>query len=243
VLAVLSLCLVLSGCGVNKSLFGAFGKGAEVQETAESLIQKGLDKFRHEKYHLALEIFEKVKSRYPFSETSLLAELKSADAHYYMDNYDEARLLYEEFEERHPTNEAIPYVLFQIGMCYYNKIDTIDRDTSGASSAVLAFRRLLRTFPASPYTDEAGTRILQAENFLASHEYYVADYYLRTGSLDEGKARLEYLLATYPMADISPRAAKILADLNAGKPPRKPWYTWVPGWTMFSSSRLDDIEL
>lgn len=234
---VLLLCLLLlSGCGANKRLFGFFGSGDKAEETAESLIQQGLEKFQHEKYHVALEIFEKVKSRYPFSETSLLAELKSADSNYYMENYDEARALYEEFEERHPTNEAIPYVFFQIGMCYFNEIDTIDRDTSGASSAILALNRLLRTFPSSPYTDEATSRIQEAENFMADHELYVATFYLRSGSPDEARARLEYLLDTYPMANVSPRAARLLAALQKDDKLEKPWYSWIPGWGMFSSA-------
>ena len=37
------------------------------------------------------------------------------------------------FEEKHPTNEATPYVMYQIAMCSYQQIDTIDRDTGSAT--------------------------------------------------------------------------------------------------------------
>ena len=52
----------------------------------------------------------------------------------------EAVLAYTEFINLHPTNENLPYVMYQIGMCYYNQITTIDRDQSEGFQGLKAFR-------------------------------------------------------------------------------------------------------
>jgi len=243
-LLVLALILALqSGCTVPDSIFGFWGKDKGLgMEGPEGLVMKGLDEFNHGKYNKALKIFEDVKNRFPFSSHSLLAELKAADSQYYLKEYPEALLLYEEYEERHPTNEAIPYIIFQIGMCYYRQIDTIDRDTTGAAKAVQAFTRLLRTFPDTPYTVEARARVQAAQNFLANHEFYVATFYLRTKSYKEAEARLDELVALYPETEIAPKAEQLVADLRAGNPPRSSWTSWIPDlslpdWRFFTGLR------
>lgn len=221
--------------------FAGYGSGTAMPDTPESLVMQGLDDFNHGEYNDALKVFNEVKDRFPFSKESLLAELKAADSHYYMQQYDEARALYEEFEENHPTNEAIPYVLFQIGRCYYEEIDTIDRDPAGAVKAIEVFSRLLQTYPQSPYTDEARARVAAARNFLANHEYYVADFYVRTESYEQAERRLKYLLATYPDSEVTGKARDLLAALESGNPPERTWRSWLPSfslpnWETFSRS-------
>jgi outer membrane protein assembly factor BamD len=248
-LVVFSLILMLQvGCARVQKLYSSIIPSSRTPETAESLVMEGMDDFNHGRYRPALDIFEKLKDRYPFSRYSLLAELKIADCQYYLKNYPEALIQYQEFEERHPSNEAIPYVMFQIGMSHYNQIDTIDRDTSGAMNAIQAFSRLLRTFPDTPYTIESQARIKAAKNFLAKHEFYVAGFYVRTRSYSEAEARLEYLLTQYPDTAVAPQAKKLLDKLKAGTPPKRGWSYWLPDlslpdWRIFSSSESEEESL
>ena len=224
---VFFLLLPLTGCSKDK-FYSSLGFRAKTPESVEALAIKGLDYYERGKYNKAKQSFETLLSRYPFSEYSLLAELKGADSDFYMENYEEAVLQYMDFEERHPTNEAIPYVMFQIAMSYYRQIDTIDRDVSNAVNAIYSFSRLLRAFLNSPYQDETTTRIKAARNFLANHEYYVASFYERTGGYGEAEARLEYLLQQYPESTISPKAATLLDDLKNGNPPGRSMFGWLP---------------
>jgi len=227
ILLALLLTLSLAGCGKEK-FFSSLGFRASSPDTAEGLALKGLDYYSHGKYEKAKRSFETLLNQYPFSEYSLLAELKTADSNYYLKNFEEAFLQYKDFEERHPTNEAIPYVLYQMAMCYYNQIDTIDRDTSTAVNAIYSFSRMLRTFPNSPYTEEARARIIAARNFMANHEYYVASFYERTYAYEEAKARLEYLLRQYPDTNIAPQAEMLLYDLRQDNPPGRSLLGWLP---------------
>jgi outer membrane protein assembly factor BamD len=224
---VFFLLLSLTGCSKSK-FFSALGFHPKSGESVQSLALNGLDYYEHGKYRKAKDSFDTLLSRYPFSEYSLLAELKSADSSYYLRNYEEAALQYMDFEESHPTNEAIPYVMFQVSMCYYNQIDTIDRDAANANRAIYSFSKLLRAFPNSPYQDETMARIRSASNFLANHEYYVASFYERTGAYNEAAARLEYLLKQYPESIVSPKAEVLLADLKNGNPPGRSMFGWLP---------------
>ncbi|MBT8346483.1 MAG: outer membrane protein assembly factor BamD, partial [Desulfofustis sp.] len=164
-MVIFSLLTLTSGCAKMKETLRLEEK-AEVSLPAEQLIIKGMEEFNIGKYFLAIEYFNEILDRYPFSPQAPLAELKAADSNYYMERYEEALVLYREFEERHPTNEAIAYVMYQKGMCSYNRIDRIDRDTSGAIESIQAFEELLRAFPDSPYTNEAKARIQAATQFL-----------------------------------------------------------------------------
>ncbi|MBC8317575.1 MAG: outer membrane protein assembly factor BamD [Desulfobulbaceae bacterium] len=239
--AILFSLSVLSGCAVVDDIKNMFtDDSTQTVSTPDTIAMDALDKFNHGQYTSALEIFTEIRERYPFSRYSLMAELKSADCHYHLKHYSEAITLYEDFERNHPTNEAIPYVLFQIGMCHYNKIDTIDRDPGSAINAEAAFARLLRVHPDSPYTTEARARIRAARDFLANHEMYVATFYIKTRKYKQSAARLEYLLDTYPDSTIVPEANTLLGLLQAGTPPKSTWRDWIPeiglpDWSVFES--------
>ncbi len=232
----------LSGCATLDTMLDwvGFGKGSG-SETPEALAMKGMDDFNRGKYSASLKSFAEIKDRFPFSEVSLLAELKAADANYHMDKFGEARTLYEEFEGNHPTNEAVPYVLFQIAMCYYRQIGTHDRDPGSAQNAVQAFERLNRAYPRSPYFVEASARWEAARDFLAQHEFFVATFYLRTDEDKQAQRRLEYLLATYPTSSVKSQATDLLSKLQSGQGIEKTWRRFVPtvslpDWDSFVSA-------
>jgi outer membrane protein assembly factor BamD len=229
IMCLLMLLVTVTATGCSKDRFmSSLGFRPSSADTPEGLALKGLDYFNSGKYEKARRSFETLLNQYPFSEYSLLAELKTADSNYYLKNYEEALLLYRDFEEHHPTNEAIPYVMLQIGMCYYNQIDKIDRDSSPATNAIYSFSRQLQAFPNSPYSEEIRARIMAARNFLANHEYYVASFYERTYAYEEAKARLEYLLRQYPDTIIAPKAEMLLYDLRNDNPPGRTLLGWLP---------------
>ncbi len=184
------------------------------QTSAKDLADRGMDMFNRGRYFSALEIFDKIKDRFPFSTYGILAELKAADSNFHMRNYDEARVLYEEFEKNHPTHEQIPYVLFQVGMCHVKKIKTVDRDTSGATNSIAVFSRLIRTFPESPYVPEAKERIKSSREFLAGHELYVARFYAKIKLYEQAKGRLEALLLQYPGSETAADAGRLLEKVK-----------------------------
>lgn len=230
VMATVVSLLMLPGCAALDKTFTFFGVGGggSRPDSPDGMAMTAVDEFNRGEYADALKTFEEIKERYPFSPHSLLAELKAADCNYYLKKYPEAIALYQGFEGSHPTNEALPYVLFQLGMAYYQQIDTIDRDPGAATDAIAAFEKQVKAFPNSPYRAEAEGRRLAALNFLANHEFYVAMFYIRTNELSQAEPRLRYVLDNYPETKVAKDAQQILADIKAGNPPKRTWKDWIP---------------
>ncbi|PID76797.1 MAG: outer membrane protein assembly factor BamD [Deltaproteobacteria bacterium] len=226
-----ALLILPAGCGEVK-FFGLGDEEADLEAPAKELLINGMDEYQVGKYHMAVKYFDKILDLYPFSPEAPLAGLKAADCHYYMKRYPEALLLYDEFEERHPTNQAMAYVMYQKAMCSYNQMDRVDRDVTGAVNAIQDFSRLVRAFPGSPYTEEAKVRIKTAREFLVHHEYFVVRFYLRTKKYDQAKARLKYLIANYPESVIVPKARELLARLESGKPPKLNISSYFPDFKL-----------
>lgn len=238
---MLLLLFNLTGCAKVKSMLDFSGKTEiDAHLPAKTLVAKGMDDYAVGKYFTALEYFQEILDRYPFTPEATLAELKAADCNYFLEHYPEALILYQEFEERHPTNEAMPYVMYQKAMCNYKQIDRIDRDTTGAEQAIQLFGQLIRAYPDSPYIDEAKARIKAAREFLANHEYFVVEFYLRTDKLKEAETRLKHIIAVYPDSAITSRAKALLANIQVGKVPESNLSSWLPNmslpdWSIFSS--------
>lgn len=185
------------------------------EKPAQELASDGMDYFRDGDYRKAIESFEKLKDWYPFSKYAILAELKIADAHFRLEEYEDAIFAYESFESLHPRNEAVPYVIYQVGLCYFNQIDTIDRDQTTAKKALDTFRRLKKQFPKSPYTKNAGSRIKKSLKSLAGHELYVGLFYFKSKHYKAALNRFKSVLANYPDVGVHKKALEYIALCEA----------------------------
>jgi len=181
--------IVCSGCSLFKT---------KDLKSAKELALDGMDEFNSNNYKSAIESFEKLKDWYPFSKYAILAELKIADAHYHLQEYGEAVFAYEEFENLHPRNEAIPYVVYQIGLCYFDQIDTVDRDQATALKAIETFKRLNKQFPDNEYRGIALQHINKCQKNLAGHEIYVGLFYYKNKHYKAALKRFKAVLFRYP---------------------------------------------
>ncbi len=226
ILASFLLVLQLGGCAGKKIHGGGDQKGdflsiftpddadTEENDEAKVMAREAMDFFRRGRYLLAEEIFQKIRDRFPFSPYATLAELRLADCKFFNSAYEEAIPLYEEFEKLHPTNEAIPYVIFQEGTAYYRLMDTPDRDQSYTHKMIKTYERLLKRYPGSPYELEAKRRIAEGRNLLAEHEIVVAKWYLRVGKIKQARLRLNTVLERYPDTAAKAKAEIMLSRIR-----------------------------
>ncbi|MGA9755761.1 MAG: outer membrane protein assembly factor BamD [Desulfobaccales bacterium] len=194
-LLALVLVFAFSGCSTVK---GWFGKKDTTDKPPDVLAEEGIKDLKKEKYVDAIETFEKIRDRYPYSEQALLAQLKVADAYFYKKKYDEAFNAYREFEKLHPTNKAVPYCIYREGLSCYRQRTTIDRDQTYTQKAIDEFKRLKQKFPDSEYIPKAEQYLSRCRMDLVEHEFYVAEFYYKTKRYQAALDRYQAITQDYP---------------------------------------------
>ncbi len=184
------------------------------EKLAPELAAEAMKDFEKERYQSAIDTFNKLRDWYPFDKLATLAEFKIAEANFKMEEYEQAIVAYEEFAKLHPRNESIPYVLNQIALCYFNRIDTVDRDQNTARAAIEAFNKLERRFPDSEYAKEAAEKKAICLKSLAGHEFYVGRFYFKSKHYKGAKARFETLLNKYPGLGFENEAREYIAKCD-----------------------------
>ena len=212
--------LVCSGCNALKKSWNAI-IGKEFSASAQQLAWDGMDAYEDGDYKVAIEYFQQLKDWYPFSKYAILAELKIADSNYHLKNYEEAIFAYEEFEKLHPRNEAIPYVIYQIGRCYFDQIDTIDRDQTPALKAYETFQRLDKQFPNDKYARSGAEHITTCLKSLVGNEYYIGVFYYKSKHYKAALYRFMAVLSDYPDVGYHQKALEYIAKCEAELSPEE----------------------
>ncbi len=153
---------------------------------------------KDERYEEAIRRYTEVKNKFPYSKFATKAELAIADVYYKQESYPEAQVSYQAFRELHPKHPQIDYVLFRIGMSYYNQLpSSLDRDLSVAQDVVTSFDDLMKRFPNSQYINEAAEKKLATLKMLAGKEEYIANFYFKREMFDSALSRYELIISKY----------------------------------------------
>lgn len=165
--------------------------------TPDGLYQMGVELYQNGSFKKAVEVFQRLRDEYPLSRFAIMAELGIGDAHYSDKEYGEAELAYRDFLNLHPTNENLPYVMYQIGMCHYNQIPTVDRDQSETLKALREFELLIQRFPTSKFAFLAEKMVRDCRKKLGEHEFYVGEFYFKLGKYGAALRRFEKIQREY----------------------------------------------
>jgi outer membrane protein assembly factor BamD len=184
------------------------------EKLAPELASEAMEAFDKGRYQSSIETFNKLKDWYPFDKLATLAEFKIAEAHFKMEEYDEAINSYNEFEKLHPNNEAIPYILNQVALCYFNRIDTVDRDQSNTHHAIESFDRVLKEYPQSTYARDAVEKKAKCLKSLAGHELYVGRFYFKSKHYKGALERFKTVVAQYPGLGFDKEANDYIVKCN-----------------------------
>lgn len=195
----------LSGC--------AWWKGKEIpKNNPEALYRKGYEDYQKGRYETAIESFQKLKEEYPLSELALRAELGIADANFSKKEYGHAEMAYNDFVNLHPTNENIPYVMYQIGMCHYSQMLSIDRDQTETAGAAKEFEKLIARFPTSRFSFLAEKNLRECKKRLAEHEFYVGEIYFKMKQYKAAMKRFGSIAKNYPNLGLDYKVSFMLEE-------------------------------
>jgi len=172
ILMTLSLLLLLASCASDQP---------EGKTQAEILYKEAQELMDSERFILATEKLNLIKTQHPYSFYATPAELLQADILFLQENYIESAAAYLLFRDFHPRHEKIPYVVFKIAESYYKQIpDTIDRDLEPAVESLRYYNELIQKYGDSSYRKDAETKINKAFTMLREKDQYIADFYFKT---------------------------------------------------------------
>lgn len=164
----------------------------------EEVFASANDAMQKKQYVKATELYTELLNNHPFSPFSVEAELSLADAYFLNGQYPEAVEAYKAFDELHPRNTAIPYVLYQIGTALLRTNDSVDKTAAEAQEAIQYFDRLRAAYPDSQYTSEAKQAKGQARTLLAERELYAASVFASMGNNSAAYKRYTYVAENFP---------------------------------------------
>lgn len=194
-LAGILLLFLLSGCSYIEKFIGG---GEDEELDAGELMAQGNEDLSRGRYKDAVDAFQKIKDRFPYSKHAVNAELKMADALYLQEEYELAYAAYDEFEKLHPKHKDLPYVIYQKGMSNFNQIKSSDREQVHTLKAKEEFERLIKRFPRDDDANKARKNLRECLIFLAEHELFVANFYYKQGRYRAALGRYTYLINNYP---------------------------------------------
>lgn len=198
VAALAMAALLFTGCHHKRPK-----KAAGPQEVipVATLYAKGQEALKKKKPASARRYFDQITLREDAGEYKDKASVAVADSYYLedtIDAYAEAISRYQAFLAFHPTHPAAAYCQYHIGLCYFEEMESPDRDTSPAMQARDAFQALIENYPNSEYVKDAREKLSEVSDLLAAHEITVGDWYLKQGQYKSAIGRYRYVLEKFP---------------------------------------------
>lgn len=187
---------LLTGCGIIDHFFLPVP-----DDTVQEIFEAGNDAMREKQYVAAAKYFSLIKDDYPFSPYAVEAELSLGDAYFLDKEYHSAAEAYRDFEMLHPRHEAIPYVLYQLGLSLKLGYISVDRAATDVEEALEYFVRLQQTYPNTEYAEKAGEEIAASRKLLAQREVFIANVFWSMGNYQAAWTRFAYVVKNY--ADVT----------------------------------------
>ncbi|MGB7738578.1 MAG: outer membrane protein assembly factor BamD [Steroidobacteraceae bacterium] len=222
-LASALLALALLGTGGCSSLkFWDKDKGDKVIEgSPEQLYRDAIKNIKNDNYPGAIQRYEMLEARYPFSEQAKQGQLDLIYAYYKNRSADSAIDQSDQFIRENPTHPRVDYAYYIRGLVYFDsganwlerkfKADIAKRPPHEARKSFQAFQVLVQQYPKSPYAADARQRMVYLRNRLADYEIEVARYYLARGAYVGAANRAKGVIESYDGAPAVDDALKIMA--------------------------------
>ena len=190
---------------------------------AEVLFKEAEELVAAERFILATEKLNAIKTQHPYSFYATPAELMQADILFEQESFVESAAAYLLFRDFHPRHEKIAYVIFRIAESFYKQVpDTIDRDLEPALEAIKYYEEVVQKYGENNYKGQALKKIKKAKQMLRQKDLYIADFYFKTDKYAPARywyldilenhqdkktrehAMLRTILATYELKEWNP---------------------------------------
>jgi outer membrane protein assembly factor BamD len=174
--------------------------------SGEDYYAQGQLNFATKEYKAAIENYQQVIDKYPFSPYAEDAEMKIGLAYYQQKDYAEAIGALDDFERMHPTSKNLELVSYYIGLSYYDQIGREDQDQGKTTAALKRFQELEQRFPEGDFAELAHDKVLVCREMLARNQMIVGSYYYKRANFRAAESRFAELLQKYPETPVAPDA-------------------------------------
>ncbi len=199
-------------------------QGAREPQTPEQMYAYAVRQLERGYHEKAVMMFERIKTRYPFSKYAVLAELGIGDAHFKKGEYLEAIDAYRNFIKLHPRHPKLDYVVYRIGLSQFKDAPRWpQRDQTSTRQMLATISRFEERYPESEYLDEVQEMRAEGRRRLARGVFGIGQFYYRRGrfnsravdreaALKAAIGRFEQVLDEYP--DVTDVAADALYHIG-----------------------------
>tara|TARA_B100001564_G_scaffold279029_1_gene241166 strand:+ start:1881 stop:2723 length:843 start_codon:yes stop_codon:yes gene_type:complete len=186
------------------------------------LYQQGSEFLSNADIPNAVSVFETLEARFPFSTYAQQSVLDLAFAYYDFGQKDDTIAECDRFIDLYPNHPNLDYAYYLRALSnlekdqpFFQEIlgqDVSKYDITRLNNAYNDFLLIVNRFSGSKYADDAGNRLVFLRNSMASHEVYVAKYYLKRGAYIASSERAKYMLEKYPGAPATKDALIVLIE-------------------------------
>ncbi len=133
-----------------------------------------------ENYLDALTRLQEYKSRFPYSQYAVEAELLIAHTHFQLEQFEEAAAAYAQFVKLHPRHPELAFAMYRVGESYWSlSPDDIDREQEFTHKAVEEWEKLIGRLPQSSYAKKAKKLVKEGKLRIARSYEFVAKFYCK----------------------------------------------------------------
>lgn len=206
---------LVSGCFFKRGEEDKFDSAEEYYEKASKYLDAG-------DYQRAIEYFETLEARFPFSREARQGQLDIIYA-YFLNREPESVIdAARQFERENPTHPRVDYAVYMRGRALFSgqkslfhrwfRVDLSKRPPKNAMDSYSAFAELIRRFPDSKYAPDARQRMIFLRNRMARHENHIAQYYYDRGAYAAAINRATYAVVVFDGAPTTVVSLQIMAN-------------------------------
>lgn len=206
---LISIFIIVTACGKDDNLI----KKPEEIPPLNVLYKAAFDLYEQGDWNRSIELFQKVETRYSFSEWAPRATLMIMYIYYEAGESIKALEYANKFKKTNPRNKNINYVDFIIALTFYERINVVSRDQTNTRAALKQFQSILKKYPNSIYAEESKYKIDLINEQLAGNEMYIGRYYMKKGKWIAAIKRFQIVINQYDTTIFSKEALHRLVEI------------------------------
>jgi outer membrane protein assembly factor BamD len=220
ILALMAMVLAFGVACTNKKVNNPLANLGSKQPD-KVLFDRSMDAMKHNKFDVARITLQTLINTYPDSEFIARAKLAVADSWYAEGGsagLQQAEIEYKDFITFFPQMKEAAEAQLKVANIHYQQMEKADRDYTHAMRAEEEYRSLILEYPdVAPLVKEAKQRLREVQEVLAQREYNIGRFYYLRQAYPASIARLETLVARYPLYSGADEALFLIGQAHEGQ--------------------------